>query len=246
MMKLKKIITLLVSLLMIALHICSCEPNGYTGDDQAALTLIRYECPYTSSYFGFSERVETDAYGRVLFKYWSSHDLFFENGMMYIYAIIQKEDSENIWHYGSDSYALAPSWEAFTEDKLIELKGKNDWGQALNLDTANKVAIIKKYPDMTYSITHIKNMITPLCNDGEDFKYSVMSVDKAGQVLVLFRIFTRHEGQSEFHNVTSYVAIIQKDGSYSEKSIVQLDDFYSHNEEIKMLKEAYGWESQGS
>ena len=68
-MKHRKIVLSLVFLLLIAFCICSCESMGYTGRDYAVNTLIEYECPHDSSYSSASERVETDEYGRVLFKY---------------------------------------------------------------------------------------------------------------------------------------------------------------------------------
>ncbi len=71
-----------------------------------------------------------------------------------------------------------------------------------------------------------------------------MTVDKNGQVLVLFRIYTWKDDKPT--NITSYAAIIGKDGSYTEKSIVEIEDFYHPNEEIKKLKETHGWVSQGS
>ena len=233
----------LLGLLLIALYICGCESMGYTGSDYAANTLIQYECPHDSSYSSASERVETDEYGRVLFKYWGGHGLYFD-GSPDIYAIIQKEDSKNIWHYGSDSYVLIPPGEALIEEKLDTLKEKNDWGKEPDLEKAEKVPIIKGPLKGTYSRTHIENMITPMCREGEDFKYFTMAVDKNGQVLVLFRIFTWKGDKPT--DITSYAAIIQPDGTYSTESIEQIEDFYSPNETIKKLKEIHGWVSQGS
>lgn len=244
-MRFYKISMIILSLTIVFLTFSGCEPNGYVGDDHAVLTLIHSECPYTTNHFGYSERVETDEHGRILFKYWSGHDLFFESGAVCIYAIIQKEDSDYIWYYGSDSYAMAPSWEAFTEERLDVLKSKNNWGKEMNTESADQVTILKHSPDRDYSIEHIKNVIEPMCKPEEEFKYSVMAVDEAGQVLVLFRLFTPNDDRSELTDIASYAAVIQSNGSCSEKSIIQIADIYNLNHELEMLKEAHGWIAQG-
>lgn len=246
-MKLRKMIAFSLSLLTICFCICSCEQMGYQGDDLAAYTLVQYQCPTQSSGFSYSEIVEQDAYGRTLFKFWGYSDLAYESdtGSLYIYAIIQKDTDEFVWFYDIDCYMMRPSLEAFTEERLDELKNRNDWNKEIDLSRANKVKRVpenKRHISVSYSIDSIKNLASSFCESNEYYNYLPICNDQNGKTLYFFRTYKR---DAEFNTVdfTAYAVIMNADGSYSDSSIVKLDKFYDHAEELIALREATGWKS---
>lgn len=223
-----------------------CEPSGYQNDDLAAFTLIQYECPYESSYFSYSEIVEQDDYGRTLFKFWGGSDLAYESdtGFLYIYAIIQKDTDEWVWFYDTDCYMMQPSWEDFTESRLIELKNRNHWNTEINIAQADRVKRVPKnqqHISVSYSIRDIENVVSSIRTSDEYYDYIPISNDQNGQTLFFFRTYTRDE-QGATGNYSAYAIIMQADGSYSENSIVKFDDFYNHTEQLKELKANNRWE----
>ena len=243
-MKYRNMIVSVIIIFVMIIQLCSCEPYGYTGDDCPVSTLVQYDCPITNTYWGYSERVEVDEYGRVLFKYWGGNDMFRE-GDMCIYGIIQKYNEEYVWYYESDSYILGYSWESFTDKKLNDFKVKNDWGKELNLDKTVQVqSVVENKRVVEFGSTPwLKDLYESMTKDGEKYVYLPISSDENGQWLFLFRIFTQEyeSGSYKLIDITSYAIIVQPDGTYSENSIVKLDDFYNPQDQIKALKAAHNW-----
>ena len=239
----KKIIIIFLSLLVVLF--ASCEPNGYNGTDFSAYTLMQAQCPYTNSCFWYSESIEQDAYGRRLFKFWGGSNLAYEseNATLYIYAILQKETDEWVWFYETDCYMMKPSLEAFTTEAVDELKARNDWNTEPDISKASKVNRVSKnnrHIPLSYSRDSIKNLISTICEPGANANYLAICNDKNGQTLVFIRTYTRNE-EWETENYTAYAAILKADGTYSDDSLIEMDDFYNHTECLKILKARNQW-----
>lgn len=224
-----------------------CEQMGYKGDDLAAYTLVQYQCPTQSSGFSYSEIVEQDEYGRTLFKFWGASDIAYESdtGTLYIYAILQQDTDEFVWFYDIDCYMMNPSWEAFTEERLSELKDRNDWNRELDLSQAIKV---KRVPEndrfvvVSYSISAITDIASNICESDGYYDYLPVCNDQNGKTLYFVRTYKRdQDGYST--DYSAYAVILNADNTYSASSIVKLEDFYDHAEELMALRAATGWES---
>ena len=224
-----------------------CEPMGYKGDDLAAYTLVQYQCPTQSSGFSYSEIVEQDEYGRTLFKFWGGSDLAYESdkGTLYIYAILQKDTDDFVWFYDLVCYMMNPSWEAFTEERLNELKDRNDWNRELDLSQAIQV---KRVPEndrhigVSHSISAITDIASNICESDEFYNYLPICNDQNGKTLYFIRTYKRDQN-GYAADFSSYAVILNADSTYSDSSIVKLDDFYDHAEELMALRAATGWES---
>ena len=98
------------------------------------------------------------------------------------------------------------------------------------------------YIGVSYSISAITDIASNICESDGYYDYLPICNDQNGKTLYFIRTYKRDQN-GYAADFSSYAVILNADNTYSDSSIVKLDDFYDHAEELKALRAATGWES---
>ncbi len=217
----------------------------YQGDYPALQTMAVNSILGVSG--GYSDVVkveEVDEYGRLLFYFESS--AIMEYTKISAYLIAQKYDEEYVYYYPDYNFIIAPTAEELTEEKITELKNKNDWGAEMNMDRCIKKSIQSVKPDF------------------DPWKVSVVperQLDKAFEIInqnKTYDYYTAIYLTSDFYNrhIYMFAAVTDEksrdayavlfdlmDSAENKIHIFKLSDCYNYQDELKAFKEENGWET---
>lgn len=246
----KKFIYVLL-IIFIIISLTSCDPPFYYNGEEEYMYLWGVAASnlpgaYSSNGEGIAESIQTDSYGRVLFKYKEGTWLTEFEVDTYAYFICQKHDDINSYYYENICYIMADSWEFFSEAEINKLKKMNDWELPLEKEKMLSCSIPNSYTKKPYKVSYNKKTVVKAFkeltgnNEIDDRRICCLCNDSEGKVLVFIRDIEYIE-ENQYRYGNSYIIIIDKDGSYSKDSIIQLDNFYNHRDQLIDLKELNGW-----
>lgn len=253
----KKIVLVFLIVFQLAIF-CACDFGAYThvnASSKSAFVLAGYNIPGASEGLSVDvQLVEEDAYGRKMYRFSCLSpigefyaDSYNEEEATNIraYLISQKETEKGVYYLDSVCYMIRPSWDDFTDDLLEELKALNHWGAELDSD----VLCFRPFPDSKLSGTKVDPLFaevnyaytqyTGKDPNGDNVYIQYVCNDTNGKCLAFIRENNETATAEENH---AYAVVVnpynQKDRSYY---VIELLDFYQHNNDIIALKEKAGW-----
>ena len=152
----RRILCAVLTWFMLLALLAGCEPpSGYTGSREDLLTLVYYNVIGTGvdsrgiqPTGSFSERIDVigqDSYGRTLFGYWCMQSGFYFDQELRAMCICQKSDKENVYYYEDDCFFLYTDYDKIPQEKIDELKERNDWEQPYNDRAMTQADVLKSY-----------------------------------------------------------------------------------------------------
>jgi hypothetical protein len=194
------------------------------------------------------EVVETDAYGRILFRF-SCRSSFYHDAInsspdespvnLRAYMICQKSSRNFVYYMENVCYITATSWDDFSEDILTAFKQANMWNEE---PTEKSWSVCKTNQTLDYHYPSKNELADISGNLGENvsIEYDVVSIDTCGKTL----IFVREIHSPALNHVEygkSYIAISNENGEFCREFSIEIEDFYHHTAELIALKETVGW-----
>lgn len=252
----RKILIVTLIQVTILIIITGCTPINYLGRDYDLFGVALSSVPGTGEFRPYINIIEVDTYGRTLFTVQVGSSLYGESNVGgLVYSICQKSDKNYTYYYDTVCYLPGRSLEEFTEDDIARLKEQNDWNKPLDENLMSKRELPSKskqsgyidFDKINYNV--INDIASGLIGDKYDHIIRLVSEDYDGRLLIFIREYEHFQGGTlteetkivyNFYK-SSYALILNPDGSYSENSIIELDDFYRHTEKLAELKKAVGW-----
>ena len=260
--------TIAFILLLALLMVCtSCHYGAYyyvDSGDKSAFIIASYNIPGASDGYDTQvELIEEDSYGRKLYRFacLSTNEYFYSEGYNYevepsvnlrAYIVSQKETKKGVYFMDSVCYMIRLSWDDFTDEVLDELKTLNHW--ETELDTEG--LCYRPYPksklggsEVTPLFSEVKTAYQKYTNknpNSENIKIAYVCNDSSGKCLAFVcEVVQSTETDKKGGNRTYAIIATPKDANdkaeYVDYHIVELDDFYEHNDEIAALKKTAGW-----
>jgi hypothetical protein len=250
------LILLVFILMLVGCGMLNGSPD-YTGQRTDLYRLGLYNIPLGEKFNKIDEEsIETDAYGRTMF-----YLIISPNNEFYPYSadqetvaafILQKSDKESIWFYEDDCYIFGTNsnWKnpvyIFDQEKLEELKTRNDWNQPFN---SEKCSSRPYYPngndydgmEISFSNVEIAEGIRRYTQKKEDKHTGIINIspvncDKNGKVLCAVSFRENKTSQIEHFFVISD----PEGGGITEKNILAVDSL-DFNKELHELKVKNDW-----
>lgn len=205
---------------------------------------------------GFVNRLEEDAYGRILFEFSLGNLLntYYDNGIRG-YGICQKIEDGCAFYYEDIFYIGARTVKEIDENEIEDLKKRNDWDNEPN--EIKTLAKIKSYTDpFEDNILDIskKEVNTALNSFGmimgldnkvlEKYDISYSCKDVEGKTLYYIATGENRYGNDASKTSKLYAMIIDPNAEATENSIVQIEDPYNCVDALREFKQANGWMPQ--
>lgn len=156
-MKKLLLFVIMVSALIGLTMVLACQPYRYYGKHPELYSVFVCAIPGAGSTYctiGNLEKVETDSYGRVLFRHRQNITLYQPESVVCGYAVCQHYDGEKAYYLEDVCFDISASYNDFTDQRIEVLKKRNNWEQPLDLTAAGVVStgIIHshRYPAMVY------------------------------------------------------------------------------------------------
>lgn len=255
-MKYRTIIFMLCVLISFGLSSCFNEYE-YQGDYPALQTMaVNNILGVSGGYSDVIDITETDMQGRTLFYFESSaiikyHSDSMKFGNISAYLIAQYFDEDYVYFYPDYNFIMASTVEELTDEKISELKNKNDWGLEINRDKCIKKKIQTVKPDFDpWTVASVPKSILEkaygIINQDSIYDYYTaiyLTSDSYGRHIYMFAVCTK--GDSDWNNGERdvYVVIFDLLGKVeNEIDILKLEDCYNYQDELKAFKEENGWE----
>lgn len=248
----KRYICLTLSFLFIFL-MCACEPYEYIGKNPELFTVAIYNI-IGGDYFKHAKTsvIETDDYGRVLYKYNFYCDVFgdISGGNLVGLCVSQLTRNGRAYFYEDFCVAVLPDDGKEPSGLLIaDLKEQNDWDEPLNEEKMSSRPIAENASGRNTANACSEKIAEYVflreCPQPEEriVQLIFVSSDDLGKSLFYVRTYDESSSESngfEYHD--SFAIIINADGSYdTETFMLSIDNvlYYQHN--IHELKQANGW-----
>ncbi|MBQ9779709.1 MAG: hypothetical protein IJW00_02070 [Clostridia bacterium] len=252
----KKILTpwLCVAIFVVLLiNLSSCffaiDPGPYSGNRDDLYSLVTCNIPGApGSENATIEVVETDDYGRILFRFSCRSSFYYDavNSLagespvnLRAYMICQKSSAGSVYYMENVCYLTAKSWDEFSDDVLTAFKQANMWNREPN-EKNWAVCNIKQTPDYDYPGEDELADVFGTPGENVSLEYDVVSVDAHGKTLIFVReLYSPAMNQFEYYK--SYIAISDENGKFSKEYSIEIEDFYNHTQKLITLKELVGW-----
>ena len=237
--------------------------KGYTGENPELLSvavnsLLGIRGLYLHEVYEDAkiQIVEKDEYGRVLFAYGENSHISTFN-----FLIMQKSDEKYAYYYphynfiSSEGYGLdrqifdAYIDSKFSEDDVMKLKEKNDWGKPMEDSKSIKVQISRRSNQASIQIPEesFEKLLQLIASQsgyqGTDrlYKYQAFfKEDTYGRTLYYVRGIGRANPSTVYFDV---VMIFNPDGSYDESTcVMELSDNFQYQEELRGFLQRNHWD----
>ena len=168
-------------------------------------------------------KLEEDEYGRCLYSYKTYSSMLWHK-FIEIYIISQKETQAEIHYYPDYCYiARFCDGDSFSEEEIMQLKGRNDWGKSLNEE---KMRMIPN--DDLGRIIPFDDLYTTLFDyfgvDREDtVKIHPMEINDANQQMVCCLVTRRTGGEGEWIT-RRYILVCQEDSYHPIVAIEEVEN----------------------
>jgi hypothetical protein len=207
------------------------------------------------------EIIERDSYGRILFEYYEDYYGGPTSGIpdVFCYLICQMSNKQHVYFY-EDVNLIIKQWDEgngfFSEEEIAAFKEMNDWGKELDESKCVKYEIERliSNPTVPIEIELIEEIFEskkldeqrrePKARVSTHARY--LASDAYGRIL--YDIYRNHvvvhERENPSRHTTAYyfVGIFNPDGSYNEDTcIMELEDLYAYQDELKAFKDQNGW-----
>ena len=248
----RKLIFPIICVILI-LNLSSCffaiDPGPYSGPYNDLYALASCTIPGAPGYENVTiEIVETDSYGRTLYRFSSSSKFYHDAAKnvevddlrnLKAYIICQRNSDVDVYYMENICYITAKNWTDFSEDVLLSFKQRNMWNQGFD-ESQCSVRKIKQTPDFALPDDEELIGILGTPSAGSQFISAPVSVDANGRTLLFVReIFST--APNEFGYSRSFILISDENGKFSQEHTTEIQDFYNHQEALEALKETVGW-----
>lgn len=133
---------LLISLIVVFIFALSCletacQPYQYYGKYAELYSTFVCAVPGTGGRHGTPRElkiIETDSYGRTLFKHEQFQRFYHTDWALCGYVICQHFDGENAYYLRDISFEIDSSFDNITDDRIEMLKKRCNWEQPLDLE----------------------------------------------------------------------------------------------------------------
>ena len=178
---------------------------------------------------------EEDNYGRLLLQYSDTH--------IKAYVICQNTNHTNTCYYYEDEHVIvADSFDDISEQDIIELKAKNDWGKMLN--PSRMVKFVKKRNSSSESqdFSEIKESVCHFGNyEQENVVVHVADVfnDDSSKQLMVVKVYDE-DGIYDGILLKSYFVLCTQ---FPKESLVieEIQDYYHYQEQVIRMKRENKW-----
>lgn len=221
----------------------------YQGDYSALQTMaVNSILGVHGSYNDIVEIKENDIYGRTLF-YFEADNLA-KYTKISAYLIAQNYDEEYVYYYPDYNFII-PTAEELTEEKITELKNKNDWGVEMNMDRCIKksIQLKKPYLDPTRSAVPERQLdkAFEIINRNEIYSYyaeTYLTSDSYERHIYMFAAHPEGVPYWDEWSRDAYAVLFDlMDSAENKIHILKLSDCYNYQDELKAFKEENGWET---
>jgi len=177
---------------------------------------------------------EEDSFGRVMFFYYE------KNTISRLSLIIsQKSDEEYAYYYPDYNFISIPGGK-FSDEKIEEMKRKNDWNMNIDIDRYEKVKIIRqkaeKGPVKKSQVKEFHRKVLGNDASGNHFTIFFTKDDYNRSMYVGFG--RRRKDLSERYDILFF----QPDGSYDDKNgVMELTDLNNYQDDLMAFKERNNW-----
>lgn len=231
-------------LLTLNMYGCVFFRNGYSGDNPNLYTVAINSLLWNKGVSTMTdyltdpeiEVIETDKYGRILFRYEESD---FDGEFAFSSLIIAQKTMENHVYYYEDYNFICKQKKAYSH-KLVEfnlndiemLKTNNDWGKELNLEKCTEKEITRKKPKVPISKDKLESIFLSSYENYRSHWMAYLTSSRHGQY-ICYGIITK----TDFSDVY-VVLLVNEDQTYS---IKELPPSCSYQEDLKSFKTANNW-----
>ena len=196
--------------------------------------------------------IDTDQYGRVLFRYTEDANLKGEKPFSSL-VIMQSSTEDFVYFYENVNYIVKEKeniydhYEAdFFDDEIEKLKEINDWNKPIDLDKCVKRTALRRRPrsepiEKSEMDAICEAEISALQNDGydrHDYFFFNFTQDEYGRE-IWFGIVHPYNNQKDWENLEAVflVFLFQQDLSYAVTELPQFD----YQEQFIQFKAENGW-----
>lgn len=255
----KKIVAVGITIVLLICTMTGCNlllPTGYGGEYPELYTEAVNSLLSVIGWHSHGDSrvkiIEEDAFGRVLFSYYDDKSYYCGEDIIG-YLICQKVDETYVYYYPDYNYILN-EWNhiniPFSEEEIEDLKTRNDWGKEINEEKLIKYEITRKKKDPNVKIEKkdFEALIRKVTKDhGRNVEEPIpypsivyLTSDSYGRMLYYVEVDLSDDSKE---NTDFTLAIIfNPDGTYDEATcVLELNDFYHEQDNLKEFKERNGW-----
>ena len=190
--------------------------------------------------------LERDEFGRILYRY-SDMSQFYPK-ITYTYIICQKLVKDYAYCYPDICFEIVNKGEKLSNDRLDELKARNDWNKPLDeskelFDTGSlsECDVYKKY----IGIDELQEVFLSQVKEA-DVDYStgtIMRIDEDGKILAVMLLRKKSNSSFSWTNKEQHVyfMILDKDHKLIEGGLAEVDDIYDYRQQLSDLKQSMDW-----
>lgn len=262
-----KALVLILALLTSTLLFAGCTYSGYKGDNPELCSVAWANIPTLHGYafngeVSFDaeiEILETDNYGRILFRYSEDANGY---GQYDCYILImQRADDKNAYYYPDDCYTfLSLEYEDLWNDldlngsEITALKERNDWDKPLDASKCESTQILRKKPEgkINVSDSYFENIVRQYHENSGRYihpkntsfvQYFTFGIsDHYGrEIYVLDTRFEEFTDKTETNYNYVFLVAVNPDKSYNPATVIILDDPADPSKEVKQIKAELGW-----
>lgn len=246
MKRIKRILSLLLVIIMIPLSISI--SGCFRKYDLETITMMSqayYAIPDAPNepHSLQSKYIETDNYGRTLFR--------FSSGGFTAFCILQESDEKYVYYYDNVSFMIEPyDYNRFDPHELDALKEANDWNEKLDESRMIKRELLKsslsRKRDSAIDREYAYERFNVTIHDKDDISGSACFVDYDQTGKELFYVErvknVSTTGGYKYELFDRYLMILNADGSYdADNYIVKIDDWEQINTPLAEIKDKNGW-----
>ena len=198
--------------------------------------------------------IEVDDQGRTLFSY-ENHGTSYLYENFYSLIICQKSDDKYAYYYPDYNFIITETKSEMTDEKIEEIKEKNDWNKEINDEKMIKTKVKRIKDDYTFKtmrINEFRDMIFEVFKKKNDNYGQICSItyflsDAYDRHIFLVIIEAKNEESVSLswkeQYIGSYVVMINSDEIFDkDNGIMELVNHYNYQDQLKAFKDANNWD----
>jgi hypothetical protein len=182
--------------------------------------------------------LEEDSYGRTLF-------LYSEGGLVSAYSlVVQQQSDDGDAYYYSDTCFISSPDEEFSDQEILQLKQRNDWGMAFDPEKCERVAISLEKEEGPMKTGELARFYKQVFGDEAAsrpaYNIDYFVTDRYGRSMYLASGEWRGEGADSDRRYV--VMLFDAEGECDEtEGVLDLPDPNAYQDDLKAFKERNGW-----
>jgi len=191
-----------------------------------------------------SKFIETDNYGRTLFR--------FSSGSLSAFCILQESDEKYVYYYDNVSFLIESyNYSMYNPEDLDSLKEANNWNEAIDENKMIKRELLKstlssRNRDSAIGWRKADSILDNALGADEKNNFSSEYFDYSQTGQELFCVYqmqnTSTTGEYDWEVLEEYLMILNADGSFDpDNYLIKVDDWDQINTLLAEIKEKNGW-----